>query len=79
MGETPYMACLVDWDEHLSDDYLNLEMMGWARWIPGLGGTGSKMAAELSGQRSWIRTKWDILLGRDREKIPLNPNSNGGL
>lgn len=60
MGETPYMACLVDWDEYLPDDYLNLKMMGWTGWILGLGGTGSKMAAEQTKRAERLDSTYEV-------------------
>lgn len=82
MGETPYMACLVDWDEYLPDDCLNLKMMGWTGWILRLGGTGSKMAAEQTKRAEKLDSTYEVrylAAQRQREKIPLNPNSNRGV
>lgn len=37
---------------HLPGDYLNLKMMGWACWIPGLGGTKWQQSREWQSRAS---------------------------
>lgn len=76
MGETPYMACLVDWDEYLPDDYLNLKMMGWTGWILGLGGTGSKMAAEQTKRAEKLDSTYEVrYLAAQRQREKNTPES----